>query len=157
MTKNPETRFAKSIVDYIFRWMAVKSLSTEARYQVRVNVREPAMTTPEQLTLDVQALADGAAKATAATPAKKTTFAAIQNQGDAPAVLNLWLYHGAPGRPLQVLELRHDISLCVVGLPGLRLAGTGVGSGFLGLGLPALSLSKGRRQPDGTWAHSVSR
>ena len=24
MTKNPEVRFAKSIVDYIFRWMATK-------------------------------------------------------------------------------------------------------------------------------------
>jgi len=30
MTKNPEVRFAKSIVDYIFRWMAVKFLSEEA-------------------------------------------------------------------------------------------------------------------------------
>ena len=27
MTKNPEVRFAKSIVDYIFRWMATKFLS----------------------------------------------------------------------------------------------------------------------------------
>jgi hypothetical protein len=27
MTKNPEIRFAKSIVDYIFRWMATKFLS----------------------------------------------------------------------------------------------------------------------------------
>ena len=33
MTKNPEVRFAKSIVDYIFRWMATKFLSPEAQYR----------------------------------------------------------------------------------------------------------------------------
>jgi ribonucleoside-diphosphate reductase alpha chain len=41
MTKNPDVRFAKSIVDYIFRWMATKFLSTEAQYRVGVNLREP--------------------------------------------------------------------------------------------------------------------
>jgi ribonucleoside-diphosphate reductase alpha chain len=41
MTKNPEVRFAKSIVDYIFRWMASKFLSRDAQYQVGVNLREP--------------------------------------------------------------------------------------------------------------------
>jgi len=30
MTKNPDIRFAKSIVDYIFRWLAAKFLSPEA-------------------------------------------------------------------------------------------------------------------------------
>jgi ribonucleoside-diphosphate reductase alpha chain len=40
MTKNPEVRFAKSIVDYIFRWMATKFLSRDAQFQVGVNVRE---------------------------------------------------------------------------------------------------------------------
>ena len=39
MTKNPEVRFAKSIVDYIFRWMATKFLSHEAPVPRR---REPA-------------------------------------------------------------------------------------------------------------------
>ena len=42
MTKNPEVRFAKSIVDYIFRWMATKFLSTEAQFNAGVNLREPA-------------------------------------------------------------------------------------------------------------------
>src|SRR5207244_1375864 len=32
MTKNPDVRFAKSIVDYIFRWMAAKFLSPEAEF-----------------------------------------------------------------------------------------------------------------------------
>ena len=88
MTKNPDIRFAKSIVDYIFRWLAAKFLSPEAQYRAGVNNREETVTTPEQLTLDVQA--------TAAKPApprtlessgpvyKKSTFAAIQNQEDAP-------------------------------------------------------------------------
>jgi ribonucleoside-diphosphate reductase alpha chain len=40
MTKNPEVRFAKSIVDYIFRWMATKFLSPAAQYRAGVNVRQ---------------------------------------------------------------------------------------------------------------------
>src|SRR5256885_15792301 len=40
MTKNPEIRFAKSIVDYIFRWMASKFLSPEAQFHAGVNGRE---------------------------------------------------------------------------------------------------------------------
>jgi len=95
MTKNADIRFAKSIVDYIFRWMAVKFLSAEAQYRAGVNNREE-VTTPEQLTLDVTAMAQAAAGA-AAVPAApvssaaasagsgaKTKFAAIQNQEDAP-------------------------------------------------------------------------
>ncbi len=40
MTRNPDVRFAKSIVDYIFRWMASKFLSPEAQYNAGVNNRE---------------------------------------------------------------------------------------------------------------------
>ena len=40
MTKNPQVRFAKSIVDYVFRWLAAKFLSAEAQYRVGVNVAE---------------------------------------------------------------------------------------------------------------------
>src|SRR4029450_10393602 len=53
MTRNPEIRFAKSIVDYIFRWMAAKFLSPEAQFRAGVNNREEVTTTPEQLPLDV--------------------------------------------------------------------------------------------------------
>ena len=84
MTKNPDIRFAKSIVDYIFRWLAVKFLSREAQYTAGVNTAE-APTTPEQLTLDVQALAVVAPKPDGvAANVKKSSFAAIQNQEDAP-------------------------------------------------------------------------
>jgi ribonucleoside-diphosphate reductase alpha chain len=37
-TNNPNIRIAKSIVDYIFRWMAMKFLSREAQISVGVNV-----------------------------------------------------------------------------------------------------------------------
>jgi ribonucleoside-diphosphate reductase alpha chain len=40
MTRNPEIRFAKSIVDYIFRWLASKFLSNDAQYNAGVNGRE---------------------------------------------------------------------------------------------------------------------
>ncbi|MEZ5316049.1 MAG: vitamin B12-dependent ribonucleotide reductase [Vicinamibacterales bacterium] len=93
MTRNPDIRFAKSIVDYIFRWLAAKFLSPEAQYVAGVNNREE-VTTPEQLTLDVQAMAAGKAETagrkepasgTGTTgAAKASTFAAIQNQEDAP-------------------------------------------------------------------------
>jgi ribonucleoside-diphosphate reductase alpha chain len=89
MTKNPDIRFAKSIVDYIFRWLAAKFLSPEAQYRAGVNNRDEASTTtPEQLLLDVtQSAGASAAKradAIATVHAKKSQFAAIQNQEDAP-------------------------------------------------------------------------
>jgi ribonucleoside-diphosphate reductase alpha chain len=87
MTKNPDIRFAKSIVDYIFRWLAVKFLSPEAQFRAGVNNREET-TTPEQLVLDVRGTA-AAEPAPAAAASRRalspgTTFAAIQNQEDAP-------------------------------------------------------------------------
>jgi ribonucleoside-diphosphate reductase alpha chain len=74
MTKNPEVRFAKSIVDYIFRWMATKFLNPEAQYRAGVNVRE------------TEEPAQGSApKAYGPEPKPKVSeFAAIQNQEDAP-------------------------------------------------------------------------
>jgi len=81
MTKNPDVRFAKSIVDYIFRWMAAKFLSHDEQFRAGVNVPET-VTTPEQLTLDVVALAEAAPAAKAAPTGSK--FAAMQNQSDAP-------------------------------------------------------------------------
>jgi len=92
MTKNPDVRFAKSIVDYIFRWMAAKFLSPEAQYRAGVNNRDE-VKTPEQLVLDVQntvgsAGSSGSAgspgSAATAGSARKSNFAAIQNQEDAP-------------------------------------------------------------------------
>ena len=86
MTRNPDVRFAKSIVDYIFRWMAAKFLSPEAQFRAGVNNREEITTTPEQLALDVAATAKASASAFAASPAPsaKSVFSTVQNQEDAP-------------------------------------------------------------------------
>jgi ribonucleoside-diphosphate reductase alpha chain len=83
MTKNPDVRFAKSIVDYIFRWLASKFLSQDAQYRAGVNVREDFVTSPEQLPLDVAAAAGASPTAAIASP-KTAAFAAMQNQEDAP-------------------------------------------------------------------------
>ena len=88
MTKNPDVRFAKSIVDYIFRWMAGKFLSQEAKYAAGLNIPEPV--TPEQLVLDVKSMAPKtsedapAAKAPVAAAGTKSQFSSMQNQEDAP-------------------------------------------------------------------------
>jgi ribonucleoside-diphosphate reductase alpha chain len=73
MTRNPEIRFAKSIVDYIFRWLATKFLSPEAQYHAGVNRRE-LEENGHQLTPTAPQPA-----AAAASP-----FSTIQNQEDAP-------------------------------------------------------------------------
>ena len=77
MTRNPEVRFAKSIVDYIFRWMATKFLSKSAQFDAGVNIEEPLQ--PE-LKINDQPRTD-APKVEA-----KAGFAgaAIQSQEDAP-------------------------------------------------------------------------
>jgi ribonucleoside-diphosphate reductase alpha chain len=80
MTRNPDIRFAKSIVDYIFRWLAAKFLSQEAQYRAGLNNRDE-VTSPQQLVLDVAATAAGQPAGAAGTSSK---FAAIQNQEDAP-------------------------------------------------------------------------
>jgi ribonucleoside-diphosphate reductase alpha chain len=80
MTRNPEIRFAKSIVDYIFRWMASKFLSNDAQYNAGVNGREldghgPALTT----TAGASAIPPAASAASATND-----YSTIQNQEDAP-------------------------------------------------------------------------
>ncbi len=76
MTKNPQVRFAKSIIDYVFRWLATKFMSAEAQYRVGVNGPEgPGQKDAEQLRLSVV----GAGILPGIVP-----IAAIQNQEDAP-------------------------------------------------------------------------
>ena len=77
MTRNPDVRFAKSIVDYIFRWMASKFLSPEAQYVAGVNNRDEIAEAGSQ--------PEAPKTAVVAPPAPKSaSFAAIQNQEDAP-------------------------------------------------------------------------
>jgi ribonucleoside-diphosphate reductase alpha chain len=85
MTRNRDIRFAKSIVDYIFRWLASKFLSPEAQFHAGVNGRE-LEDSAQQLTLP-PAGAEPAPAATggAAQPAAAASpFSTIQNQEDAP-------------------------------------------------------------------------
>ena len=77
MTKNPEVRFAKSIVDYIFRWMATKFMSRQAQFDAGVNMAEP---------VEEPMLFDGPKTEAPGPTAPKAGFAgaAIQSQEDAP-------------------------------------------------------------------------
>jgi len=81
MTKNPEVRFAKSIVDYIFRWLATKFLSHDAQVRAGVNVRE---VEEQPAAAPVQASAAKPPTASAGAKPRTSEFAAIQNQEDAP-------------------------------------------------------------------------
>jgi ribonucleoside-diphosphate reductase alpha chain len=80
MTRNPDIRFAKSIVDYIFRWLASKFLSPEAQFHAGVNGRE-LEESAQQLTLTSPA---GETAAASDRPAAASPFSTIQNQEDAP-------------------------------------------------------------------------
>jgi ribonucleoside-diphosphate reductase alpha chain len=100
MTKNPEVRFAKSIVDYIFRWMATKFLSPEAQFRAGVNMREEPAEEPAAPVVsgfpgapklgtsgggsrtDVQAPSAKTEVKIEAT--KKSEYGALRNQEDAP-------------------------------------------------------------------------
>jgi ribonucleoside-diphosphate reductase alpha chain len=76
MTKNREVKFAKSIVDYIFRWMATKFLSAEAQFAAGVNIEQPG-----------HGVGMPAPPVAAPAPAPKPgayVGAAIQSQEDAP-------------------------------------------------------------------------
>ena len=80
MTKNPQVRIAKSIVDYVFRWLAAKFLSPEAQYWAGVNSRDKLMPSGEpdsaqQLTLPPLGIEAGA---------KHPHLTTIQSQEDAP-------------------------------------------------------------------------
>src|SRR5256886_14989245 len=83
MTKNPEIRFAKSIVDYIFRWMASKFLSPEAQFHAGVNGRE--LDDPNGHTLTpTSAAAHNEVPASMGKPTVANPHSTIQNQEDAP-------------------------------------------------------------------------
>jgi ribonucleoside-diphosphate reductase alpha chain len=82
MTKNHEVRFAKSIVDYIFRWMATKFLSAEAQWDAGVNIADP-----HDHTMPMPAAVPSTVSASPVQPragGSGYTGAAIQSQEDAP-------------------------------------------------------------------------
>ena len=84
-TTNPNIRIAKSIVDYIFRWMAMKFLPVDAQRAVGINVVEEEEKVAEvgKAGEEVQAQPD----LFAAAPSTKnmTLTGTFDNQSDAPA------------------------------------------------------------------------
>src|SRR3954466_5490754 len=83
MTRNPEIRFAKSIVDYIFRWMATKFLSPEAQFHAGVNGRD--LDEPRISTAPAEASEAPAVSAPKPAPtASARPFSTVQNQEEAP-------------------------------------------------------------------------
>jgi ribonucleoside-diphosphate reductase alpha chain len=53
-TNNPQIRMAKSIIDYIFRWMAIKFLPRESQKAVGVNVTEEVEAPAQQIKVEEQ-------------------------------------------------------------------------------------------------------
>ncbi len=93
-TSNPNIRIAKSLIDYIFRWLAMKFLSVEAQVSVGINVVEQVAAVDTALPLtDAQPTifeSNLASKANpvmspGTAPAKATHTATFDNQSDAPA------------------------------------------------------------------------
>ncbi|MGE0460873.1 MAG: vitamin B12-dependent ribonucleotide reductase [Vicinamibacterales bacterium] len=88
MTKNPDVRFAKSIVDYIFRWMASKFLSPEAQFRAGVNNRDDVSEGKAAVAVPAPKAAPAPTATVSPTgaivPNPSSSFAAMQNQEDAP-------------------------------------------------------------------------
>ena len=118
MTRNPEIRFAKSIVDYIFRWLATKFLSPEAQFHAGVNGRELDEANGHgELTTTARA-AVGAPQAAAA----RELVLDDSEPGRRAAVLDLRLDHDPQRRLLQVRELREYQRLRLIRAAHLQFA-----------------------------------
>ena len=104
MTRNPDIRFAKSIVDYIFRWLASKFLSPEAQFHAGVNGREESL---QQLTLtpgvNDPSPAPAAAKSVPAAPGQPVLD--DSESGRRTALFHVRIDHDPQRRVLQVRQL----------------------------------------------------
>src|SRR5260370_23725481 len=81
-TKNPEIPIAKSIVDYIFRWMAAHFLPAQEAEEAGVIMREPAVEAPPPPTTPDPQTGPGALKVIAAPePANGVPKIAFVNTG----------------------------------------------------------------------------
>ena len=86
LTKNPDVRVAKSIVDYVFRWLATKFLSSEAQFHAGVNLPPPGETNGHDAGQQLE-LRDAAGQDAPGRQVGQATGAvpfAIQNDQDAP-------------------------------------------------------------------------
>ena len=129
MTKNPDVRVAKSIVDYVFRWLATKFLSSEAQFHAGVNLPPPGETNgydagqqlelrdaAEQDAAGGQAVPSGDREQQAAVPWFASAINALRRGPRRPgraAVRDLRRHHDPQRRLLQVRQLRGDQRLRV--------------------------------------------
>ena len=106
MTRNPEIRFAKSIVDYIFRWLASKFLSPEAQFHAGVNGRD--LEEIKASSAPAASVEAPAVQCAAAAGACRHRNAVLDDPepGGRSAVLHLRIDHDQERRLLQVRELR---------------------------------------------------
>ena len=104
MTRNPEIRFAKSIVDYIFRWLATKFLSPEAQFHAGVNGRE--LEEHGQRPRADAATGRGARRAGAGGGDADDAVLDDSESGGRAAVLDVRVDHDPQRRLLQVRQLR---------------------------------------------------
>ena len=121
MTKNPEVRFAKSIVDYIFRWMATKFLSRRSavprRREHRRNRtgRQDGRSLPSAL----QRQPSGRQPPNVERPpSPRSAPGDFRVRGDPEpgrraAVQHVRVDHDPQRQLLQVRQLRHDVRLRV--------------------------------------------
>ena len=84
-TRNRDVAIAKSIVDYIFRWMATKFLSPEAQFRTGVNVTAGAEPVDSAEPAARAASGGPAAPSPVLANASRGTPFAIQNDQDAPS------------------------------------------------------------------------
>ena len=112
MTRNPEIRFAKSIVDYIFRWMASKFLSQRRAVPRR---RQRPRAGRSDAPWPPNRRGRGRRCAGATTPNASATNQPLDDpeSGRRAAVLDLRLDHDPQRRLLQVQQLRQHVGLRV--------------------------------------------
>ena len=101
-TKNPEIPIAKSLVDYIFRWLGSKFLTAEEKEAIGIIARDTSLDGARAVT-EQQVVARSAGSGGHA--------AHVRDVRRRPRVPRVRLDHGEERRVLQVPELRRDVGL----------------------------------------------
>jgi len=85
VTNNKDIRFAKSIIDYIFRWMALKFLPAEEAQQFRVTETPGGKSSAGHKAAAPAAAPASAASVSRANPFEQQEHSTFVAQADAPA------------------------------------------------------------------------
>ena len=98
-TKNPEIPIAKSLVDYIFRWLGSKFLTAEEKEAIGIIARDTSAQAP---------VPDDRAGRGALRRGRRAAAVCVCDVRRRPRVPRVRLDHGEERRVLQVPELRRD-------------------------------------------------